>query len=166
MWKAGFGMFLDNPVVGVGPANGGVHMPDYVGGLRNPNTKWGRTFHGLWAQLFAETGGVGALLYFAMLFYVLTFLNRIRKRKRNHPAQDKLAAWATGFIGAILSYLVTATFLSAVFYPQIWTIYILAVSMLWIQRDIDWQDTLQKQRLMAAAEVSIDERAGQSQAGS
>ena len=160
MWAAGFRMFLDYPLVGVGPANGGMHMPDYVRGVRNPNMKWGRTFHGLWAQLFAETGGLGALLYFCMLFYVLTFLNRIRKRKRNHPAQAKLSAWATGLMGGILAHLGSASFLSAVFYPQIWLIYILAVSMLWLQRDIDWEVVQERRRLLEASEVAAEQGAG------
>ena len=122
--------------------------------------KWGRTFHGLWAQLFAETGGLGALLYFSMLFYVLTFLNRIRKRKRSHPAQGKLAAWSTGMIGGILAHLASATFLSAVFYPQIWLFYALAVSMLWIQRDIDWEHTLNRRRQLDENNVSAEAKTG------
>jgi probable O-glycosylation ligase (exosortase A-associated) len=161
MWAAGFRMFLDYPLVGVGPANGGVHMPEYVRGIRNPDTKWGRTFHGLWAQLFAETGGIGVLLYLSMLFYVLTFLNRIRKRKRQHPAQAKMSYWAAGFFGAIITYLATATFLSAVYYPQIWTIYVLAISMLWIQRDIDWAQIQHRRSLAAAEQATIEHKVGQ-----
>lgn len=128
-WRAAVRMFLDYPVVGVGANNGGVRMPQYVTGFRNAGTQWGRTFHGTLPQVLAELGGLGMITFITMFIYAIVKLRRIRKRSEVTGNPD-YKILANSLLGALIGYLVTATFLSTLYYPQIWTMYTIMVMLM------------------------------------
>jgi len=120
-WKSAVRMWMDNPAVGVGPANGGIRMPEYYVGPLDANTRWGRTFHGTLPQVLAETGTLGLLFYLGMIFmamYVLIRMARVKPGESYGTSQ----VLANGLIGGIVGYIATATFLSTAYYPQMWTL--------------------------------------------
>lgn len=125
-WKAAFGMFLDHPVTGVGAGNGPIHMPYYVSGVRDPATQWGRTFHGTLPLVLAETGALGMLCYLMMLFVSFKTLIRVQKRY-THDHQSNQWTFASGLAGGMMGWIITATFLSAAYYPHLWTLHALTV---------------------------------------
>jgi probable O-glycosylation ligase (exosortase A-associated) len=131
-WHAALRMFLDYPLVGVGAANGGVHMPQYVQGFRDPNTQWGRAFHGTFPQVIAELGLAGSAIYFAMMFLVFRWLFRVRRRKVPEPVDDEQQYIANSLIGALIGYFACATFLSTAYYPQLWYLYTFAMILYFI----------------------------------
>jgi len=136
-WAAGGRMFLAYPILGVGAQNGGIHMPAFITGKSDPNTQWGRTFHGLFPQVAAELGSIGLILYLLMIYLAVSLLNRIRKRNTINNDQLKLKFLAHGFLGSFVAFFVTSTFLSTAYYPQLWTVYMLAIAMFWIERSLD-----------------------------
>ncbi len=128
-WKAAGRMFIDYPLFGVGANNGGFRMPEYVTGFRDARTQWGRTFHGTLPQILAELGGLGLAFYLAMIAYTLSKLKKIRKR-HDPSGNDSYKMLSNSIIGGMIGYLVSATFLSTTYYPQIWTMFTLMVMLM------------------------------------
>jgi putative inorganic carbon (HCO3(-)) transporter len=132
-WKAGVRMFLDHPIIGVGAANGPIRMSEYVTGFADINTQWGRTFHGTFPQVMAELGSAGLLLYLAMIFFVLKHLRKLIKADLGED-KDGVKSIAKAIIGSMMAYLVTATFLSSAYYPQIWTLYVFTTILIFVAK--------------------------------
>jgi probable O-glycosylation ligase (exosortase A-associated) len=132
-WEAAFRMFLDNPIIGVGGGNAGVHLPNYIQGTTNTARMWGRAVHGTFPEVLADTGALGTAMYLLMMFFVFKYLIRIRQRPP--PSEDKgltMPILATAMIGSIVAYVVTATFLSTAYYPQLWTLYTFALMLYFV----------------------------------
>ncbi len=127
-WKAAWGMFLDYPLTGVGAGNGPVQMPNYVTGLRDPATQWGRTFHGNLPLILAETGALGMLCYLMMIYLSFRTLFRIRRQFGDDHHSDQWT-FASSIAGGMLGWLTSATFLSAAYYPHLWTFHALTISL-------------------------------------
>jgi probable O-glycosylation ligase (exosortase A-associated) len=135
-WKAAVRMFVDNPLVGVGAANGGVRMPAYIETDRDPNTQWGRTFHGTLPQVLAELGGLGIFFYLTMIVLALKYLNRIGKISQETEDGKILVYMANSLTAAIIAYLVTATFISTAYYPQLWALLTLSITLFHISKRV------------------------------
>ncbi|UCG61165.1 MAG: O-antigen ligase family protein [Candidatus Zixiibacteriota bacterium] len=131
-WDAGVRMFFDRPIIGVGASNGGIHMPAYVRGFRDANTQWGRAFHGTWIQVLAELGIIGSIIYLIMIVIVFRWVYRIRRLKVPGDTDNLSYYLATSIIGSLIGYFVTATFLSTAYYPQLWTMYMLAMALVFV----------------------------------
>jgi O-antigen ligase len=119
-------MFIDHPVNGVGANNGGIRMPEYYKGNLRLNTQWGRTFHGNLPQVLAETGGLGIAAYIAMLILILKYLHKLR-RKGTQDNNTLDLIYADSITGGIIGFLASGAFLSVTYYPQLWTLYMLAI---------------------------------------
>lgn len=127
-WKAGFRMFKDYPIVGVGAGNGGVHMPMYIrGGTRDPNTEWGRAFHGIFPQIIAELGILGSFFYFSMIIIAFKLLYRIKNRKVGEGGDNFSKYMANSIIGSLIAYFACSVFLSTAYYPHLWALYTFTV---------------------------------------
>lgn len=125
-WKAAVRMFIDNPIIGVGAGNGPIRMPEYVQGFRSSATQWGRTFHGTLPQVLAELGTLGIGLYILMVIYALRTILGVR-RKAVFEDDESMITLADGLTGAIIGYMVSATFLSTAYYPQLWTLFVFTI---------------------------------------
>lgn len=123
-WKAAFEMYKDYPIIGVGGSNGGARMPEYITGVRDPNTEWGRTFHGTLPQVMAEQGTLGLGLYLAMMYMAFRTLLSIRSKAllTNEP---RLRSLADSIMGGIVAFIASATFLSSAYSMQLWMLYTL-----------------------------------------
>jgi probable O-glycosylation ligase (exosortase A-associated) len=126
-WKAAVNMYLDYPIVGVGASNGGAQLPNYITGYRNPATQWGRAFHGTLPQVLAELGTVGIALYLGMIITAFRYLSRIRRDAIREGGDYETIQMVDSVIGGIVAFLVTGTFLSTAYYPQLWTLFTLAM---------------------------------------
>jgi probable O-glycosylation ligase (exosortase A-associated) len=149
-WRAGLGMFLGHPIIGVGAANGGIHMPMYIRGVRDANTQWGRAFHGTWIQVLAELGLLGTFVYLAMIVMIFRWLYRIRRLKVPNDPDNSIGYLATALIGSFIGYFTSATFLSTAYYPQLWTMYMLAIALVFC---VDSSLTADKQRAQQISSV-------------
>ena len=137
-WKAGWRMFLDNPVIGVGAYNFGPNFSDYWDQGRNPDKMWGRVAHSLYFTLLPEMGLAGTFCFIGMLFYNYKdyrFILSLEKTKESQLAlsslpiheKDELAIairrlyfFTCASMGAMLAYLVTGFFISVLWYDYFW----------------------------------------------
>jgi probable O-glycosylation ligase (exosortase A-associated) len=127
-WEAGIRMFIDHPVIGVGANNSGVHLPMYIkGGNRDPNTEWGRALHGSFPQILADLGVAGSFFYFAMMVIAFKLLYRIKNQKTGEGGNNFYLYMINAIIGSLIGYFVCSIFLSTVYYPYLWTIYIFVI---------------------------------------
>ena len=134
-WKAAWRMYEDHPIIGVGAMNGGIWMPKYVSGFEYPATQWGRQFHGTIPQVMAELGSLGLGCYLLMIFYIIRYLS-LTKRSKLSDADTSFSEFACNSImGGLIGYVVTATFLSTAYYPQLWTLYTLAMILVYCQSE-------------------------------
>ncbi len=133
-WKAGVRMFLTHPILGVGAGNGPIRMPQFVEGWRDVNTQWGRTFHGTIPQIMAELGAAGLLAYLAMILYAVRHLRKLVKTNLAENGR-MIRIIAKAIIVSIITYIVTATFLSTAYYPELWTLYVFTTILLFIAKE-------------------------------
>lgn len=139
-WKAGWEMFKDYPLLGVGPMNFGRWFPDYYVSYtaKAPSNMWGRVAHSLYATLLSETGGAGTALFLLMVGAFVRTHRRVERLERENQQLlagrrlepearralegtiARLGALSTGLAGAMIAYLVTGAFISVLWYHYFW----------------------------------------------
>jgi putative inorganic carbon (hco3(-)) transporter len=137
-WKAGVKIFKDNPIMGVGPKNYGVWLPDYH--ATEQHKRWGRVAHSVYIDVLAEMGILGALLFLALIwrnFLDYRYIKRLEhekaslllkakvseeEKKRISESIRMLYFIALGYWGSLIAFLVTGTFISVLYYGYFWGI--------------------------------------------
>lgn len=125
-WKAGFEIFRDNPVLGVGTGSWvayyEMHYP------REPGRQgWGLA-HNSFIDVIGEHGSVG-LLFFILIFAGMFLLNR-RTRTMASRLNDSVAFWLSrGLDAATVAFLVGGSFMSVFYYPYVWVHAAMIVSL-------------------------------------
>jgi O-antigen ligase len=125
MWAAAH-CFIDHPVLGVGP---GQYTPYYsLDYMDNPDAMRAmdktRRSHCLYAELAAETGTIGLILFLGLVAGTLSRLWNVRRRLLR--TDRELADLATAFWFGILAYLGTAVFLQLSYQRYLWMFLALA----------------------------------------
>ncbi|MFO0799641.1 MAG: O-antigen ligase family protein [Gemmataceae bacterium] len=116
-WKIGLQIASENPVFGVGIRNSPLLTYAYGADME------GRVIHSQYIQIAADNGYVGLACYLAVVGLAMWDLEKVIRRSRPLGDPDSVRAYvsAAGFQGAIVTFLVGATFLSAeAFEPQYW----------------------------------------------
>ena len=141
-WKAGWRMFLDNPIVGVGPRNFGIWFPEYYiqYGTKSPQNMWGRVAHSLYFTLLPETGIIGTLLFAGIVWNNYKnhrYISSLEKKKEilisNSHLNEKTADLirseirslhyiSLGCTGALIAYMSTGAFISVLWYEYFWSL--------------------------------------------
>jgi hypothetical protein len=139
-WKAGWQMFLDHPVVGVGPRNFGMYLADYYTGweARAPRHMWGRVAHSVYFTVIPETGILGTGLFVMILlsnYRDNAHTGALNRRAARLALNDRgnqsvehdplrhlrsLRSLSVGLMGSMVAFLVTGLFISVFWYPYIW----------------------------------------------
>jgi O-antigen ligase len=125
MWKFAWQMFLDNPVIGVGPDNFPVRFGEYEGNdkLHGVTRVW-RAAHSLYFTLLPELGLAGVFIFSAMLFHIwrdLAAIRRVgRQRLAGSAAASAMLAWAHALEAGLVGFLVSSLFISTLYYPNFW----------------------------------------------
>jgi putative inorganic carbon (HCO3(-)) transporter len=128
-------VFLDHPVVGVGPGMFRYYYQEYASyvGLRVHNAN--RQAHSLFPGLAAETGLLGLVLFCLILYITLRDLHRVRRKWRYRDPM--IANMATGLMLAVVSYLTTGIFLHFAFIRYFWLVLALASAAVYIARHLE-----------------------------
>ena len=137
-------VFMDHPIIGVGPGMFRYEMEEYskIVSIRNITTV--REAHSLYPGVAAETGALGFITLMGIFLYTLYRLAKSRNYwlKRNHIAMANLS---TGFFLAIISYMTTGIFLHMSYIRYLWLI--LALAFIASQfREADIMDDSTKQK--------------------
>jgi putative inorganic carbon (HCO3(-)) transporter len=114
---AAVNMFLDHPLLGVGPGLYPSLYREYAREVGLPTRQEDREPHSLYLGIAAETGVLGSLAFSGVLFIVLRDLARARRRP---PEQSRLASVASSYLLAIVAYLSTGIFLHLSFARYFW----------------------------------------------
>jgi len=137
-WKAGWKMFQDNKLFGVGVYNYGPWLSEYWEGKGNRENMWGRVAHSLYFTLLPEMGIVGTFFFAGMLwgnFKDHRFICRLEKdkvglletsiftvaeRKKISSGIRTLYFFSNAYSGAMVAYLATGIFISVLWYAYFW----------------------------------------------
>lgn len=131
-WGMAWRMFLDHPILGVGPTNYQWNSFQYESAdqVARGLHVWGKGSHSLYFTLLPEEGLVGAAVYLALIVTGIRNNSRIRKTYRRLSSRglapelaDRL--YALNILSrandvATLGYLVSGAFLSVLYYPHFW----------------------------------------------
>lgn len=129
LWKVGWKAFADNPFIGVGQGNIPIVINQYQydssGGSYWDRDMWGRALHSVYLTLLSELGLVGTILVGLMFRELLRkhrgikAVNNALSSKKEGQAIDTLnRALMTSMFG----FLVTGIFLSVFYYPPLWNL--------------------------------------------
>jgi hypothetical protein len=134
LWSHGFSMFLDHPLLGVGPGNFNWNLELYepLEGFKG-RSHAGRPSHSIYFTLLPELGLSGTFLFFSIIWVNLSEGRRLRKRLRTIGPSEKpgeqfqtikqMEAYRNGLTGAMIAYLISGAFLSVLYYGHIWHIF-------------------------------------------
>jgi O-antigen ligase len=120
---AAYEMFLDHPLVGVGPRNFEVEYPAYAQRIGLDQRTELRAAHSLYLQSLAETGVVGSIPFFALLALALVQPWRARRRVAGHGA-----LLAEGACVAMLTFLLCGLTLHLAYPRYLWIFLALALA--------------------------------------
>ncbi len=120
-------MFLDHPLLGVGPENYAKNYLDYSYLVGIDSRLEERQAHSLYLETAAELGLVGVIVLFAMIISTFASL-RSAKRMLKACRQQELIPWVTGLQYGFTSYLITSIFLHGDYFRYFWLIVAFALS--------------------------------------
>jgi len=128
-WTAGFRMFRDSPVWGVGGRNFGLLLPDYAldDSPDRRLTRWGRSAHSLYVQLLAEFGLIGLGLIASLLIQNFRDLRQIISTRRKGRCSASVGELAESLQQSWVGFLIPAAFLSVLEYPHMYFLTALTV---------------------------------------
>jgi len=116
-WKAGYKIFIDNPIIGVGTGSWVAYYERHF-----PRER-GREGWGLPHNSFIEVignHGIFGVLFILLIFGGMFSLNK-STRKTAIKYDDPIASWLSrGFDAATVAYIIGGSFMSVFHYPYIW----------------------------------------------
>jgi O-antigen ligase len=146
-WGIGWHIFLENPIMGVGQGNFPFVFGEYEKEVTGSDAPFlgrsvaGRAAHSIYFTMLPELGLVGTFTIFTMIFYCLKDLN-IAKKRLIHQKNNKMNANSSTGIssaklyyialsleGSLFSYLVSSSFISTLYYPNLWILMGFIVSL-------------------------------------
>jgi hypothetical protein len=139
-WKVAWGMFLDNPIMGVGQGNYPWNVYDYELKLGftegfHQRSMAGRAAHSLYFTLLPELGLIGTGLFAALLVLTvknLRYIQKIAGANRDLLGEENAKRYKSigmALEGGIAAYLVSGIFISVLYYPNLWILMGFAISL-------------------------------------
>jgi probable O-glycosylation ligase (exosortase A-associated) len=133
LWNMGWEMFLDHPIVGVGPTNYQWNSFSY----ESPDQQdkgvhvWGKGSHSLYFTLLPEQGLVGLTMFVAIVVIGFRDSSAVRRAYRTlakvdgYPPDRLQQFYVLNILtkandAAFIAYLVSGAFLSVLYYPHFW----------------------------------------------
>jgi len=135
-WKAGWRMFLDNPL-GVGGNNYPVRFPEYQTDYFKRGM-YGRVAHSLWFTLIPELGILGILIYLTLLYYNTkdSFILKSIHFDDNDEDLKFLNYTGRAFIASLTGFFASATFIAVLYYAHYWYLTGIIVAALHVSKNI------------------------------
>jgi len=136
MWKAGWRLFLEHPVLGVG--FGRDNQQAVIRRFLPPEAESIHevlVMHSTWMQLLVDSGIFAFLLYTALM--AITIWNLGKAYRRTRKTDPELAAIAAGLHASIVAFAVGATFLSRVEFDLYYMLVATAAALYEIRRESD-----------------------------
>jgi O-antigen ligase len=133
LWGIGLKLFLDRPILGIGPANFQYTAYNYESEDQTENGVhiWGKVAHSLYITLLSEEGMGGVIVFLMILVSSLKDRKRIRSYFKNPRAfgslsEDKQEELKTIYYlslaidASLVGFLVSGAFITVLYYPHFW----------------------------------------------
>lgn len=117
-------VFADHPIIGVGPGMFKYYSQEYGNALGIRTLREAREAHSLYLDIAANNGILGLITFFGIFAVVGYQLLEVRRRWAG--ADPLLSRLASGYLLALLSYLMTGLFLHLSYARYLWLILALA----------------------------------------
>ncbi len=114
-WEHGWDTMKKYPVLGIGFEAWTEYYPAHY----DPVHKGTPLVHNIFVQCGTELGFSGLTVYILMIINCFFMTRRVRKMARGCPDQF-LATLSYGFDSALVGYLVSASFVTVLYYPYFW----------------------------------------------
>ncbi len=118
---AGWLMFRDHPITGVGIGNFPVHYQEYSRTLGIDSSRWEQAPHNLYLEILTERGLIGLAAFGTLLFFLYRGMKQARETF-THIGMDDEAGMVLAFSIGLASYLIAATFLQASYPRFFWVL--------------------------------------------
>ncbi len=119
LWTAGLKMYSEHPVLGVGPGNFPSQYLIYHPESDRKATEW--VPHSIYIQALSELGTVGGLALLLMLVSCFRMNAATRKALRLIGEERSSEYYlAVGLDLALVGYMVSAAFITVLYYPHLW----------------------------------------------
>ena len=125
-WVLGWWMFLESPIWGVGVENYAWNvnrMEAYLPYDPDYKSLQGRQSHSVFFTLIPELGLIGIFIFLSILWYMDKGCRNVARAFRHHSQSDEihdLALMAKAIRVGMVTFLVTGTFISVLYYPHFW----------------------------------------------
>ena len=116
-WRAGWRMIQENPIAGVGLGNFKPLMPKYA-----PGENVVTLAHNTYIELTAEVGPLGGLAFVVVFLTSIYRLDKVRRRAVR-LGSTQVEIMALGIESGIISFLVSAVFLTAWWDKLVWLLF-------------------------------------------
>ena len=124
LWKLGIRMANEHPAIGVGPGNY-KFMNYYVyrnGIVENP--------HNIFIQALSELGYPGLFILIGLIYFAFRNQRRVRDMIKSQKYNDRFyLGLSHGIDLALVAFVTNGFFLTVLYYPLLWTILVLSVSL-------------------------------------
>jgi putative inorganic carbon (hco3(-)) transporter len=142
LWKNGIQMLFENPYLGVGIGNFGISYAwRYYGGDRRH--AW--VPHNIFIQVSSELGFPGLICFLLIIFFIFRTNYLTGKLALRSPPDSKMYTYYAHALDlSLVGYLVSGSFLAVLYYPHLYMIMALAVSLNQIAKNSLSPDKLTK----------------------
>lgn len=124
----GVTMFTYHPILGVGAANYRPNYQHYTQLVGIEFRTESRDAHSLYVEVLAETGSLGIIAFFGMVFFLFDALNKAIRALERAPWLHDWLPWMSAIRMAVLSYLLTSIFLHNDFIRYFWILVAMALA--------------------------------------
>jgi len=128
----GLAMFSEHPILGVGAANYNNNYQRYAQLIGIEFRAEARDPHSLYIQVLAETGILGMVAFFGMVFSLFHALGRAGQAIEKVKRLDEWLPWINAIRLAILSYMLTSVFLHNAYIRYFWILVAMALAAIQI----------------------------------
>jgi len=127
-WEGGIKMFLDHPFLGAGAGNfPGTYGRGYI--PLGASSKW-MAAHSIYIQLIGELGLAGILCFGTLIFLAFRENRRLRQLLQSRGEERAFSYSVSKALDiSIVGYLLSGFFLSALYYPHLYLIIALIVTL-------------------------------------
>ena len=126
-WTKGWEMFVDNPILGIGANNYPWNIFQYQ--MKDPEfdpqtmiSLGGAPAHSMYFTLIPELGIIGIIIFSLILYQIFKKLNEIVSYSKGDNSREDDLLLAKALIVSTVTFLVTGTFISVLYYPPFWYI--------------------------------------------
>ncbi|MBK5295256.1 MAG: O-antigen ligase family protein [Acidobacteriia bacterium] len=153
-WKAAWKMIQDHPITGVGLNSFKPLMPQYA-----PEKNIAILAHNTYIELTAELGFPGGLAFLAVVVTSFYRLDKVRRRAIRHGC-SQLAITALGIEAGMISFAVSAMFLTAWWDKHVWLLIFSGIclerlSRPWLAQFVKRTRGLSKARATATGQTTL-----------